>query len=55
MSHGARMVRSVNPESRSVEVYKPGERSQTFTESDTLNGLDILPVFTYPLADTYAF
>ena len=55
LSYGARMVWAVNPESRSVNVYRPGERTITLTESDTLDGLDILPGFTCPIADIFAF
>lgn len=48
------MVWTVNPESRSVDVYRPGERTTTLTEDDTLDGLDILPGFTCPIADIFA-
>ena len=55
LGYGARMVWAVNPETRSVDVYRPGERTITLTESDTLDGLDILPGFTCPIADIFAF
>ncbi len=55
LSYGTRMVWAANPESRSVDVYRPGERTVTLTESDTLDGLDILPGFTCPVANIFAF
>ena len=55
LSFGARMVWAVNPESRSVDVYRPGERTISLTESDTLDGFDILPSFTCPIADLFTF
>ena len=55
LSFDARMVWTVNPESRSVNVYRPSERTQTLTENDILDGLDILPGFTCPVADIFGF
>ncbi len=55
LSYGTRMMWAANPESRSVDVYRPGEQTATLTESDTLDGLDILPGFTCPVADIFAF
>ena len=55
LGYGARMVWAVNPETRSVDVYRPGERTITLTESDTLDGLDILPGFECAIADIFEF
>ena len=55
LSFGARMVWAINPESRSVDVYRPGERTVTLTETHTLDGLDIIPGFTCPVADIFGF
>ena len=55
LSFGARMVWAVNPQSRSVDIYRPDERTVTLTETDTLDGLDILPGFTCPVADIFSF
>ena len=55
LSYGARMVWTVNPESRSVDVYRAGERAVTLREADTLNGLDILPGFDLPVRDIFDF
>lgn len=55
LSFGARMVWVVNPQSRSVDVYRPGERTQTLTESDTLDGLDVVPGFVCPVRDIFTF
>ena len=55
LSFGARMVWAINPESRSVDVYRPGERTLSLTETDILDGLDILPGFTCPVGDLFGF
>ena len=55
LSFGARMVWAVNPQSRSVDDYRPGERTISLTESDTLDGLDILPGFTCLVSDLFGF
>ena len=46
LSYGARLVWVVNPDTRSVDVYRAGRVASTLTESDTLDGLDTLPGFT---------
>lgn len=55
LSFGARMVWAVNPQSRSVDVYRPGERTITLAEGDTLDGLDVLPGFTCPVGELFGF
>ncbi len=54
LSYGARLVWAVNPGSRSVDVYRQGERTLTLSESDTLDGLDVLPGFTCPVSDIFS-
>ena len=46
---GARMVWVVDPLSRTVEVYSPGQESVTRTVADTLDGADVLPGFSLPV------
>ena len=55
LSFGARMVWAVNPQSRSVDVYRPGERTLTLTQDDTLDGLDVVPGFVCPVGDIFSF
>ena len=55
LNFGVRMVYVVNPASHSVDVYRPNERTQTITEADALDGLDILPGFTCPVSDIFGF
>jgi Uma2 family endonuclease len=43
---GTRLVWQVNPRKRTVDVYTAPDQSTTFTESDTLDGGDVLPGFT---------
>ena len=46
LSHGVRLVWVVHPETRTVEVYRPDGDAATLSESDALDGLDVLPGFT---------
>ena len=55
LNFGARMVWAVNPQTRSVDVYRAGERTFTLGESDTLDGLDVLPGFTCAVTDIFGF
>lgn len=53
LSYGARMVWTVNPESRSVDVYRVGERTVTLSECDMLDGLDVVPGFTCAVGEIF--
>ena len=46
LNHGVRLVWVVQPESRTVDVYRPDEEIATLGERDSLDGLDVLPGFT---------
>ncbi len=46
LSHGVRLVWVVQPETRSIDVYRPGEAVSTLGDEDSLDGLDVLPGFT---------
>ena len=46
LNHGVRLVWVVQPETRSVDVYRPDEAIVTLGEQDGLDGLDVLPGFT---------
>ena len=52
---GGRLVWIVDPEPRTIEVYRPGGGEPTrLTEADTLSGEDVLPGFSLPLKDLFA-
>ena len=46
LRYDVRLVWVVLPQTRSVDVYRPGRAVETLTDQDTLNGLDVLPGFT---------
>ena len=47
LSHGVRLVWVVQPETRTVDVYRAdGGAAATLGEQDILDGLDVLPGFT---------
>ena len=51
---GTRLVWYVDPPTRTVAVYhKAGEPSQVLTETDALDGEDVLPGFSLPVADVF--
>lgn len=52
---GARQVWVVEPSVRRVTVYRPGASPQVLSETDTLDGGDLLPGFEYPIARVFAF
>ena len=47
---GVRLAWVVHPDSRTVDVYRPGEPVATLDDSDDLDGLDVLPGFTCPVS-----
>ena len=55
LSYGTRLVWAVNPGSRTVDVYRPEERTVTLGVDDALDGLDVLPGFTCPVNDIFDF
>ncbi len=46
LHHGARLVWMVHPDTRTVDVHRPGAAAVTRQETDSLDGLDVLPGFT---------
>ncbi len=46
VSHGVRMVWAVDPDTRTVDVYRSDEGVLTLGESDLLSGMDVLPGFS---------
>ncbi|MDE2822361.1 MAG: Uma2 family endonuclease [Chloroflexota bacterium] len=53
LSYGVSLVWAVNPDTRSVDVYRAGRVTSTLSESDTLDGLDALPGFACAVSDVF--
>ena len=52
LGYGARMVIVVNPRNRTVQVHTP-DGVISLTEGDTLDGGDVLPGWSMPVADIF--
>ena len=52
---GTRIVWVVDPEAKSVQIYRPGELPAVGWESDELSGYDVLPGFSCKVAALFAF
>jgi Uma2 family endonuclease len=44
----------IYPQSRSIDVYVPGQPPRTFGLEDTLDGADVLPNFTFPVKTLFS-
>ena len=53
LEHGTRMVIAVNPRNRTVQVYT-SDGVIELTEADTLDGGDVVPGWTMPVADIFS-
>ncbi len=51
LSYGVRLVWVVQPDTRTVDVYRPARPVATLDEHDRLDGLDVLPGFTCAVSD----
>ena len=51
---GARLAWVINPEEKSVLVYRGSEADRLLRVTDTLEGEDVLPGFRLPLAELFA-
>lgn len=54
---GVRLVWVVWPDSKTVDVWRPGDADapgRTLAIGDALDGLDVVPGFAYPLSDLFA-
>jgi len=51
---GSRLVWVVDPQARTVHLYRPDRTVQILAEEDTLAGEDVLPGFRLPVADLFA-
>ncbi len=50
---GVRLVWVIWPETRMIDVHRPGEQTTTLRETDTLTGSDVLPQFTCLVKDIF--
>ena len=51
LSHGVRLVWVVYPQTRSVDVHRPGSPVETIIGEGALDGLDVLPGFSCLLSE----
>jgi len=54
LDRGVRLVWVVDPEGRTVTVYKPQRQATILEENDTLSGEEVLPGFSCPVAELFA-
>lgn len=53
LTKGVRLVWVVDPEDRSVAVYREGQKPKVLNENETLSGEDVLSGFTCRIADLF--
>jgi Uma2 family endonuclease len=53
LARGVRLIWVVDPEDRSVTVYRSGQQATILGETDTLSGEDVLPGFSCRVADLF--
>jgi len=51
---GCRMVLAVDPERRTVTVYRSLENIRMLTENDVIDGADVVPGWKLPVTDVFA-
>jgi Uma2 family endonuclease len=52
---GTRLVWNVWPDAQTVDVWTPDEPMRTLKVNDLLDGLDVVPGFSLPVADLFVF
>ena len=55
LRYGTRLVWVVNPNRRQIAVYREGEPVHTLTDTDSLDGLDVIPGFACAVSDVFDF
>ena len=53
LRYGVRLVWVVRPDERRVDIHRDGHPVVTLTESDALDGLDVLPGFSCPVREVF--
>ena len=53
LSYGVDLVWVVQPDTRTVDVYRPDRAVVTLTEQNTLDGHDVLPGFTCTVSEVF--
>ena len=53
VASGVRLVWLIFPRQKIVEVYRPAQATQMLTADEILNGYDVLPEFTLPIANLF--
>ena len=53
LRYGVRLVWVVRPDERRVDVHRDGHPVAALTESDALDGLDVLPGFSCPVREVF--
>ena len=54
LRYGTRMVIAVDPCRHTAAVHRPGHPVRVLTEADTLDGEDVVPGWTWPVATLFA-
>lgn len=54
LDHGVRLVWVVHPDTRTVDVYRPGAVVATRSEDDSLSGLEVLPGFSCSVSAVFS-
>ncbi|MDE2745951.1 MAG: Uma2 family endonuclease [Chloroflexota bacterium] len=54
VGHGVPLVWMVHPESRSIDVYRPGQEIETLGVGDQITGHDVIPGFQSAASDLFA-
>lgn len=52
---GARLLWIIRPNRETVEVWQPDEPMQLFGQGDLLDGLDVVPGFSIPVAELFIY
>jgi Uma2 family endonuclease len=55
LAAGTRLVWNVWPDTQTVDVWTPDEPMATLKAGDTLDGRDVIPGFSMPVADLFVF
>ena len=53
VASGVRLVWLIFPRQKIVEVYRPAQATQMLTAEEALDGFDVLPEFTLPIANLF--